>query len=305
MTRHGLHRLAQAHVVSQTCTGTPARQTGQPDEPFHLVITQLRLQRRRQHGRPAFGRPDTGDVLLPGGIRFHVAGVCQHRIQCRGTQRMHTPPRPVRFRHRGETLKLCLQLAGELDKASIAQRHEPAPRLVQPFQEEAHFQHLLLIQRDCPFDVEPVAVLCHPHLQVTGRDRTDPHRTAFRPFDGDRASIGPQFQQQFQTAVQVLDHQLVQVGATAIAERRTGLDQSRPLRQLTRQIPVGTKLLPRDGRQHGPAAKSRDVGWPVGAERTYHQPQLQPFLIRHQLHDRRGLPIHPGLIDLGDFRADR
>ena len=178
-------------------------------------------------------------MLLPGGVRLDLAGVFQHRIQRRGTQRMHTPAIFVRFGHRGQALQLRLQLPGQRDEAPIAQRHEPPLDAIEAFEQEAHLQHLLLIQRHRTIDAEPVAVLGDPQLQLAGLHRTDPHRAAFRPFDRNGSGVGPQFQQKFQATLKVLDHQFVQVRTAAVAQCRTGLSQSGSFHQFAGQIAVG------------------------------------------------------------------
>ena len=99
---------------------------------------------------------------------------------------------------------------------------------------------------------EPVAILGHPQLQLAGRDRTDPQLASLRPFDGDRAGIGLQLQQQFQATIEILDDDLVHVGAAAprkvtrpaITQGRAGLDQGGVFGQFARQIPSARRCWP-------------------------------------------------------------
>ncbi len=78
---------------------------------------------------------------------------------------------------------------------------------------EARLQQLILVQGDGAIDVEPVTLLADTQVHLGRRHLVDPQLAALRPFDHNRAGIGLQLQQQIEAALQVLDDQLLQVGA--------------------------------------------------------------------------------------------
>ena len=83
---------------------------------------------------------------------------------------MDTPPGAVRLRDRRQTLQLRPKLAGQRDKVAIRQRHETALGTVQTLKQEAHLQHLLLVECDRAIHAEPVAILADPEFQLIRRD---------------------------------------------------------------------------------------------------------------------------------------
>jgi hypothetical protein len=218
---------------------------------------------------------------------------------------MHATPGPVRLRHRRKPAELGLQLASQRDKAAIPQGYKPPLGTVETIKQEAHLQHLLLVERDGAVHAEPVAILSHPQPQLVRRNRVDPKRLAFRPLDRGRAGIGLQLEQQLQTALQLVNNRLVRLQAKAVAQRWAGLDQAVPCGQLARQVAVGPLLPPADARQHRPPAQPRDIGRPLGAERAYHQAQLESFPLRHQLDDRCGSTFQNLLHNRVDLGPDR
>ena len=61
----------------------------------------------------------------------------------------------------------------------------------------------------------------------------------------------------------------MRIGAAAVAQGGAGLDQGAAFGHFARQVAVGADLLAGDGGQHRPAAETRDIGRPLGAERPH------------------------------------
>jgi len=81
---------------------------------------------------------------------------------------VHAASSLVRLRHGGQALQLCLQLPGQRDEASVAQRHEASLRRVEAIEQKPHLQHLVLVQGDRAVHGEPVAVLPDAQLHLAG-----------------------------------------------------------------------------------------------------------------------------------------
>ena len=155
--RERLQRLAQAHVVGQAGAGAPVRQPRQPGEALDLIVAQLGLQGRRQLRRPALGRLDARNLPLPGRVCLDLARLLQQGAQRRCAQRMHAAPGPCGFRHRGKPAA-----AGPATGGSARQSGHPPGVQTAPvarssaIKQEAHVQHLLLVERDGAVHAEPV-----------------------------------------------------------------------------------------------------------------------------------------------------
>ena len=196
-------------------------------------------------------------------------------------------------------------MPGQCDEAAILERHEPAPRAGEPIQQEAHLQHLVLVELHRPADAEPVALLGNPQLQLVGRDGVDPQLLALRPLDRHRTGIGLQFEQDFEPAFEIIDQHLVRVGTGALAQGRAVGDQRGTLGHFAREVAGRSDMLPADAGQHRPRAQSGHMGRPVGAERPDDQAEPQPVLVRHALHDGCCHAVERGLLEGVDLGADR